>query len=104
MANVPHKAPLPTRTSVDDVHGGDSNSTKTSKDAGDDATDEDSLHHVLLPPFMMDCCDGVVSHHQCRSNQLRQTGREKVSLPVSGGYGVYQNLIYSKKILTASAI
>ena len=54
MAKVPHEAPLPTRTSVDDVHGGDSNSTKTSEDAGDDATDKDSFCHVLLPPFMMD--------------------------------------------------
>ena len=38
--------------------------------------------------FLSGLCSVLVSHHQCRSNQLRQTGREKVSLPVSGSWSV----------------
>jgi len=53
VANVPQKALLASCTSVDDVHRSKADSTKTSNDAGDDATNEDSLHHVLLPPFMI---------------------------------------------------
>ena len=53
VANVPQKALSTSRTSVDDVQGDDADSTKSSKDAGDDATNDDSLHHVLKPPFMM---------------------------------------------------
>ena len=86
VAKIPQET-LPTAsTSINDVHGDDNESTKTSENAGDDRANDDSFHHILLPPFMMDCCDGVVSHHQCRSNQLRQTGRENLfsSLPVSG--------------------
>ena len=51
MANVPHKVPLSACTPINDIHGGDSDSTKASKDAGDDTTKDDSLHHVLFPPF-----------------------------------------------------
>ena len=47
MANVPHQALLTACTSVDDVHGDNADSTKTSKDTGDDTTDKDSLHHIL---------------------------------------------------------
>ena len=39
--------------------------------------------NILLFSFLV-CVSVLVSHHQCRSNQLRQTEREKVSLPVSG--------------------
>ena len=53
MANVPHKALPSSCTSVDDVQGYYADSTKTSKNAGDDTTNDDSLHHVLLPPFMI---------------------------------------------------
>ena len=53
VANVPQKALLASCTSVDDVHGDGAGNTKTSNDAGDDATKDDSLHHVLLPPFMI---------------------------------------------------
>ena len=53
MANIPHKAPLPSCTSIDDVHGENCESAKTSENAGNDATDDDSFHHVLLPPFIM---------------------------------------------------
>ena len=55
MANIPHQASFPACTSVDDVQEDNADSTKTSENAGNDATDKDSLHHVLLPPFMMDC-------------------------------------------------
>lgn len=83
MANIPHETLLASCASVDDVHRRDADNTSDSNDATNDATDDDSLHHVLFASFH----DGLlilVSHHQCRSNQLRQTGREKVSLPVSG--------------------
>ena len=53
MANIPHKVPLASRTSVNDVQRDDADSPKSSEDAGDDATNDDSLHHVLTPPFMM---------------------------------------------------
>lgn len=83
MANIPHETFLASCTSVNDVHGGNSDNTKDSNDAEDDATDEDSFHHVLSTSFH----DGLltlVSHHQCRSNQLRQTERDCQSLFVSG--------------------
>ena len=85
MANIPQETLLSPRTSVNDVQEDDSDSTKTSKDAGDDATNDDSLHHVLFTSFH-DGLPTLVSHHQCRSNQLRQTGREDLfsSPPVSG--------------------
>lgn len=83
MANIPQKILFTSRTSVNDVQRDDADSPKSSEDAGDDATNDDSFHHVLLPPFMMDCCDGLVSHHQCRSNQLRQT-REIIGLSCFG--------------------
>ena len=54
MANVPHQALFPACTSVDDVQEDNADSTKTSENAGEDRANEDSLHHVLLPPFMMD--------------------------------------------------
>lgn len=47
VANVPQETPFASRTSVDDVQGDDTDSAKSSKDAGDDATDENSLYHVL---------------------------------------------------------
>ena len=75
MANIPHETLLASCTSVDDVHGSKADSTKTNNDAGNDATDEDSFHHILFTSFH----DGLltlVSHHQCRSNQLRQTERD----------------------------
>ena len=51
MTNVPHKALLTSCASVDDVHGGDCKNTKTSNDAGDDATNDDSLHHEFYTSF-----------------------------------------------------
>ena len=54
MANVPQKALLTSCAPINNVQEDDSDSTETSKDAGDDSANEDSLHHVLLPPFMMD--------------------------------------------------
>lgn len=51
MANIPHKVPLASRTSVNDVQRDDADSPKSSEDAGDDATNDDSFHHVLFPPF-----------------------------------------------------
>ena len=38
VANVPHKALPSSCTSVDDVQGNNTGNTKTSNDAGDDAT------------------------------------------------------------------
>lgn len=53
MVNVPQETLLASCASVDDVHRSKADSTKTSENTGDDATNEDSLHHVLLPPFMI---------------------------------------------------
>ena len=55
VANIPQETLLATCASVDDVHRGDADNTSDSNDATNDATEDDSLHHVLLPPFMMDC-------------------------------------------------
>ena len=55
VANIPHETLLSSCTSVDDVHRGDADNTSDSNDATNDATEDDSLHHILLPPFMMDC-------------------------------------------------
>ena len=55
VANIPHETLLSSCTSVDDVHRCDADNTSDSNDATNDATEDDSLHHVLLPPFMMDC-------------------------------------------------
>ena len=47
MANIPQETPLPSCTSVDDVQEDNADSTKTSENAGNDATDDDSLCHDL---------------------------------------------------------
>lgn len=83
VANVPQETLLTSCISVDDVHGSKADNTSDSNDTTNDATDEDSFHHVLSTSFH----DGLltlVSHHQCRSNQLRQTERDCYSLSVSG--------------------
>ena len=54
MANIPHETLLTSCTSVNDIQEDKAGNTKTSENAGDDRANEDSLHHVLLPPFMMD--------------------------------------------------
>ena len=46
VANVPQETLLASCTSVDDVHRRDADNAKTSDDAGNDATNEDSLHHA----------------------------------------------------------
>ena len=74
MANIPQETPLPSCTSVDDVQEDNADSTKTSENAGNDATDDDSLCHDLTS-FHNELLT-LVSHHQCRSNQLRQTERD----------------------------
>jgi len=75
VANVPHETLLTSCASVDDVHGSKADNTSDSNDTTNDANNEDSFHHVLFTSFH----DGLlilVSHHQCRSNQLRQTERD----------------------------
>ena len=75
VANVPQETLLASCTSVDDVHRDSADNTSDSNNATDDATNDDNLHHVLSTSFH----DGLltlVSHHQCRSNQLRQTERD----------------------------
>ena len=47
VANVPQKALPSSCTSVDDVQGNNAGNTKTSNNAGDDTTNEDSLCHDL---------------------------------------------------------
>ena len=47
MANIPHQALLSASTSINDVQEDRAGNTKTSKDAGDDRANDDSLHHVL---------------------------------------------------------
>lgn len=51
VANVPQEALLASCTPINNVQEDDAGNTKTSENAGDDTTDKDSLHHVLLPPF-----------------------------------------------------
>lgn len=46
VANVPQETLLASCASVNDVHRSKANSTKTNNDAGNDATNEDSLHHA----------------------------------------------------------
>ena len=54
VANIPHETLLTTCASVDDIQEDKAGNTKTSENADDDRANEDSLHHVLLPPFIMD--------------------------------------------------
>ena len=54
VANVPQETLFTPRTSINDIQEDKAGNTKTSENAGDDRANEDSLHHVLLPPFMMD--------------------------------------------------
>jgi hypothetical protein len=96
VANIPHKTLFSTSTSINDVHGDNADSTKTSKDAGNNASNDDSFHHILTSFH-----NGLlilVSHHQCRSNQLRQTGRENLfsSLPVSGWNILELNILHKQ--------
>lgn len=54
MACIPQETLFATSTSVNDVHGDESNSAKTSEEGSDDRTAKDSFHHGCQSPFMMD--------------------------------------------------
>ena len=51
MANVPQETLSTSCTPINDIQRDDAGNTKTSENAGDDTSNDNSLHHVLFPPF-----------------------------------------------------